>query len=80
MNMKIEKIKYVDQGKDKEETPEKVSYIAFKQHFFATILLTDTPFETSKLHSKKLVKMKITIRFLPNNLKQMCLWLSQMAK
>ena len=32
-------------GNDKEESPEKVSYIAFKQHFFTTILLTDKPFE-----------------------------------
>ena len=42
-------------GKDAEDTPVKVSYIAFKQHFFSTILLTDKPFETSKLHSTKLV-------------------------
>ena len=42
-------------GKDAEDTPIKVSYIAFKQHFFSTILLTDKPFETSKLHSTKLV-------------------------
>jgi YidC/Oxa1 family membrane protein insertase len=46
---------YVGQGKDKEETPAKVSYIAFKQHFFSTILLTKTPFATSKLHSTNLV-------------------------
>lgn len=50
------KTSYVGQGEDKEETPEKVSYIAFKQHFFSTILLTDTPFEKSKLHSHNLVK------------------------
>jgi YidC/Oxa1 family membrane protein insertase len=42
-------------GKDAEDTPIKVSYIAFKQHFFSTILLTDKPFETSKLYSTKLV-------------------------
>jgi YidC/Oxa1 family membrane protein insertase len=42
-------------SKDTEETPIKVSYIAFKQHFFSTILLTDKPFETSKLHSTKLI-------------------------
>jgi YidC/Oxa1 family membrane protein insertase len=46
---------YVGQGKDKEETPAKVTYIAFKQHFFSTILLTKTPFATSKLHSINLV-------------------------
>jgi YidC/Oxa1 family membrane protein insertase len=49
------KTNYVGQGNDKEEAPKKVSYIAFKQHFFATILLTDKPFETSKLHSNNLV-------------------------
>ncbi len=50
-----DKIDYVGQGKDKEETPEKVSYIAFKQHFFSSILLTNTPFATSKLYSTNLV-------------------------
>jgi YidC/Oxa1 family membrane protein insertase len=47
---------YVGQGENKEESPEKLSYIAFKQHFFTTILLTNTPFETSKLQSNDLVK------------------------
>jgi YidC/Oxa1 family membrane protein insertase len=50
-----DKINYVGQGKDKEETPEKVNYIAFKQHFFSAILLTNTPFATTKLHSTNLV-------------------------
>ncbi|WP_281635742.1 membrane protein insertase YidC [Flavobacterium marginilacus] len=45
---------YVNDGKDKEETPDKVSYIAFKQHFFASILITDTPFEKAQLKSNKL--------------------------
>ncbi|MCV9929909.1 membrane protein insertase YidC [Flavobacterium sp. LS1R49] len=43
-------------GVGKEETPEKVSYIAFKQHFFTTILTTDKPFEKSRLQSDDLVK------------------------
>ncbi|MBC7524351.1 MAG: membrane protein insertase YidC [Flavobacterium sp.] len=47
---------YVGQGTDKEETPEKVSFIAYRQHFFTSILLTDKPFETSKLNSASLVK------------------------
>ncbi len=38
-------------GKDSEENPEKVTFIAFKQHFFTSILLTSTPFEKAKLHS-----------------------------
>jgi YidC/Oxa1 family membrane protein insertase len=50
-----DKINYVGQGKDKEETPEKVNYVAFKQHFFSAILLTNTPFANSKLHSTNLV-------------------------
>jgi YidC/Oxa1 family membrane protein insertase len=45
---------YVADGKDKEETPDKVSYIAFKQHFFSSILLTNTPFEKATLKSNKL--------------------------
>jgi YidC/Oxa1 family membrane protein insertase len=49
------KISYVGQGKDKEETPAKTSFIAYKQHFFSTILLTNTPFETTKIHSESLV-------------------------
>jgi len=43
-------------GQGKEETPEKVSFVAFKQHFFTTILATEKPFETSKLQSDDLVK------------------------
>lgn len=46
---------YVGQGKDKEETPEKVTYIAYKQHFFTSILLTKTPFEKAALRSHDLV-------------------------
>ncbi|TGD59086.1 membrane protein insertase YidC [Flavobacterium humi] len=49
------KVNNVGAGKDSEETPEKVSYIAFKQHFFSSILVTDKPFATSKLHSSNLV-------------------------
>ena len=44
------KIDYVGQGEDKEEDSEKTTYVAFKQHFFSSILLTDTPFQSAKLH------------------------------
>ncbi|CAD0009008.1 membrane protein insertase YidC [Flavobacterium chungangense] len=47
---------YVGQGDHKEENPEKVDYIAFKQHFFTTILQTNTSFEKSQLVSENLVK------------------------
>lgn len=50
-----EKFNNVGDGTNKEEIPENVKYIAFKQHFFSTILLTNTPFVTSKLASTKLV-------------------------
>ncbi|MDI1316357.1 membrane protein insertase YidC [Flavobacterium sp.] len=49
------KIDYVGQGTDKEENPEKISFIAYKQHFFSSILLTKTPLVTAKLHSHNLV-------------------------
>jgi YidC/Oxa1 family membrane protein insertase len=39
----------------KEDTPEKVKFVAFKQHFFSSILLTNTPFEKSSLKSNNLV-------------------------
>ena len=47
---------YVGQGRDKEETPDKVTYIAYKQHFFTSILLTKTPFEKASLKSHDLVQ------------------------
>ncbi len=46
---------YLGQGKDKTETVDKVSYIAFKQHFFTSILLTDKPFAKAELYSSNLV-------------------------
>ena len=49
------KYDYVGAGKDKEETPEKVDYIAFKQHFFSTILLTNKAFDKASLKSNNLV-------------------------
>ena len=49
------KISYVGQGKDKEETAEKATFVAYKQHFFSSILLTKTPFEKAKLYSNNLV-------------------------
>ncbi|WP_347053089.1 membrane protein insertase YidC [Flavobacterium olei] len=59
IDYKYEDSKYnnvASRGQGKEETPEKVSYVAFKQHFFTTILATEKPFETSKLQSDDLVQ------------------------
>lgn len=38
-----------------ETTAEEVTYVAFKQHHFTSILLTDTPFKTAELKSENLV-------------------------
>ncbi|MEO0058940.1 MAG: hypothetical protein RLZZ312_587 [Bacteroidota bacterium] len=38
------------------DTPTLVDYVAFKQHFFTSILITDKPFATSNLYSDNLVK------------------------
>ncbi|MBS7231058.1 membrane protein insertase YidC [Flavobacterium psychroterrae] len=51
-----EKFSSVNGGEGKEDNPEKVKFIAFKQHFFSAILSTDKPFEKSKLQSDELVK------------------------
>ena len=40
-------------GDDEEED---VSYIAYRQHFFTSILLTDTPFETAQFEVENLVE------------------------
>lgn len=46
---------YLGQGHDKTETVEEVSYVAYKQHFFSSILLTEQPFKTVELYSNNLV-------------------------
>lgn len=47
---------YTGQGSEKEETPEKVTYVAYKQHLFTTVLLTKTPLEKASIKSFDLVK------------------------
>ena len=44
---------YVTDGEDEEEN---ISYIAYKQHFFTSILLTDRSFDTGKFVSQNLVE------------------------
>lgn len=43
------------QKKEAETTAESVTWLAFKQHHFTSILLTDTPFKEAKLKSENLV-------------------------
>ncbi len=44
------------QRSDSDKEVDDVTYVAFKQHFFTSILLADTPFKTAFLKSKNLVK------------------------
>lgn len=47
---------YLGQSGTDTEIAEDVTYIAFKQHFFTSILLTDIPFKTADLTSENLVE------------------------
>ena len=47
---------YTGQGDRAEEEENDISYVAYKQHFFTSILLTDNPFETGKFVSENLVQ------------------------
>jgi len=40
----------------KENEDKDISWVAYRQHFFSSILLSDTPFETGKMQSENLVK------------------------
>ncbi len=47
---------YLGQGDLKEDEATNVTYVAYKQHFFTSILLTDTPFVRGKFTSRNLVQ------------------------
>ncbi|MFN4763057.1 membrane protein insertase YidC [Gillisia sp. Q332] len=47
---------YLGQGDFKEDEATNVTYVAYKQHFFTSILLTDTPFSRGKFTSRNLVQ------------------------
>ncbi len=47
---------YLGQGDLKDDEADDVTWVAFKQHFFSSILLTDTPFAKGKFISKNLVQ------------------------
>ncbi|MEP6261724.1 MAG: membrane protein insertase YidC [Gillisia sp.] len=47
---------YLGQGDLTDDEEEDVTYVAYKQHFFTSILLTDTPFARGKFTSKNLVQ------------------------
>ena len=50
------KIDYAGLGQTEEVDLTSATYIAFKQHFFSSILLSKTPLETAKVSSVNLVK------------------------
>ncbi len=45
---------YLGQGEFADDEEENVSWIAFKQHFFTSVLLTDTPFKKANFTSKNI--------------------------
>ena len=46
---------YLNAASDKEDTAEEVTYVGFKQHFYTSVLLTNTPFKTAEFKSDNLV-------------------------
>lgn len=49
------KVDYAGLGAEEKEELEQPTFIAFKQHFFSSILVSKTPFETAVVSSKNLV-------------------------
>jgi YidC/Oxa1 family membrane protein insertase len=49
------KVDYAGLGKQEDETLEKATFIAYKQHFFSSILLSQTPIDNVKISSTDLV-------------------------
>ena len=47
---------YLGQQSQTEDIAQNVTYVAYKQHFFTSILLADSPFKNAKLESSNLVK------------------------
>ena len=51
-----DKINKLSQSGDDDETESDIAWMSFRQHFFSTILVPDTPFKTADLKSFDLVK------------------------
>jgi len=49
-----EKIDYLSIGGDDDDEEKDVNWVAYKQHFFSTILISEQAFSTAKLESKTL--------------------------
>ncbi len=50
------KISKLSESSDDEETEEDIKWLSYRQHFFSSILTTNTPFKTAQLSSKNLVE------------------------
>lgn len=50
------KISKLSESRDDEETVEAVKWLSYRQHFFSSILTTQTPFKTAALTSTNLVE------------------------
>jgi YidC/Oxa1 family membrane protein insertase len=50
------KISKLSESGDDEETETDIRWLSYRQHFFSSILTTNTPFETAELSSKNLVE------------------------
>ena len=50
------KISKLSETSDDEETETDIKWLSYRQHFFSSILTTNTPFETAELTSKNLVE------------------------
>ncbi|MFL1896124.1 membrane protein insertase YidC [Aquimarina sp. 2-A2] len=53
-----DKYDYLGQGEFTDDEEEAVSWIAYKQHFFSSVLLTNTPFTKAKFTSKNVAEIK----------------------
>ena len=54
---------------DDSEQESQISWFAFKQHFFSTILIAETPFKTANLSSQTLFKDEATDKVFTKNFK-----------
>ena len=54
-----DKIDYLSAGSDDNEIVNNLTWVAYKQHFFTSILLSDKPFNKAALISSNLVKDKV---------------------
>lgn len=50
------KISKLSDASDDDETQSNIKWLSYRQHFFSSILATNTPFENAKLNSVNLVK------------------------